>query len=187
MRCIPFFQSNEVVMKSRFFLALPLASLIMLRPAAVMSQNTSAPSAPVSSADAGGQASAPFGFDDLMTLLVQPRHIKLYFAGTGKNWELAAAESRDLRSAFARIAQSIPKYLNNGVDETLKAMIVPKMQALDAAIAAADSKRFAASYDDLTAACNACHVYMEHPFIAVKVPEPSASLGYSDQEFRAMP
>jgi hypothetical protein len=41
-------------------------------------------------------------------------------------------------------------------DETLKTMILPKMQALNAAIAAANSKRFAAMYDDLTAACNAC-------------------------------
>ena len=27
--------------------------------------------------------------DDLMTMLVQPRHIKLYYAGQAKNWRLA--------------------------------------------------------------------------------------------------
>jgi hypothetical protein len=28
--------------------------------------------------------------DDLMTMLIQPRHIKLYYAGQAKNWTLAA-------------------------------------------------------------------------------------------------
>jgi hypothetical protein len=28
--------------------------------------------------------------DDLMTMLVQPRHIKLYYAAQAKNWTLAA-------------------------------------------------------------------------------------------------
>ncbi|HWY61519.1 MAG TPA: hypothetical protein VNW15_06435, partial [Rhizomicrobium sp.] len=34
------------------------------------------------------------GFDDMVTMLVQPRHIRLYYAGTAKNWEMAAAENR---------------------------------------------------------------------------------------------
>jgi hypothetical protein len=134
-------------------------------------------------------ASANFapGLDDLMTMLVQPRHIKLYYAGTQRNWELAVAELSDLRAAFGRISQAVPKYQDSDVDEAIKAIIVPKMQALDVAIAAADAKRFGVAYGDLTAACNACHVYLEHPFLVIEVPGAKASTGYPDQSFSVKP
>jgi hypothetical protein len=38
---------------------------------------------------------------------VQSRHAKVYFAGSGKSWELAAAEMRDLRAAFDRLMHAI--------------------------------------------------------------------------------
>src|ERR1700739_2803062 len=60
------------------------------------------------------------GFDDMMTMLVQPRHTKLYYAGTAKNWELAAAESRDLRQAFDNLAKAIPNYEGNDVPQAVK-------------------------------------------------------------------
>ena len=127
------------------------------------------------------------GFDDLMTLLVQPRHLKVFYAGTQKNWELAAAESRNLRGALSRISQSIPKYLNLGVQETTTSLFTPSLTALDAAIASADLKRFTAAYSDLTAACNACHVYLERPYIVIKVPETTAADTYPNQDFRPLP
>jgi hypothetical protein len=133
------------------------------------------------------EAGINFGFDDLMSMLVQPRHLKLFYAGTQKNWELAAAESRNLRSTFTRIAQTMPKYLNIGVEEATKAIIEPKMQTLDAAIAAADPKRFATAFNNLTAACNACHAYMERPYITIKVPDLAATSVFPDQEFRPLP
>jgi hypothetical protein len=122
-----------------------------------------------------------------MTMLVQPRHIKLYYSGTQKNWELAVAELSDLRAAFGRISQTVPKYQGSDVDEAIKAIIAPKMQALDGAIAAADAKRFATAYGDLTAACNACHVYLEHPFLVIEVPGAKSNTAYPDQSFSAKP
>jgi len=122
-----------------------------------------------------------------MTMLIQPRHLKLYAAGTQRNWELAAAESRDLRSGLGRIAQTIPRYMNNDVADSIKIMISPQVAAVDAAIAAADVKRFLTSYSDLTAACNACHVYMEHPYIVIQVPTSGVTTSYPDQEFRSTP
>lgn len=173
-------------MKSHHSALMSLASLLLLYPLHGNSQSAPAAAASPPPPSTGEQA-LQFGFDDLMTLLVQPRHIKLYYAGTQRNWELAAAESRDLRAAFARIGQSIPRYLNNGVDDAVASIIEPKMQALDAAIAAADSKQFAARYIELTAACNACHAYMEHPFIVVKVPQSAAQSIYPTQDFRPIP
>jgi hypothetical protein len=125
------------------------------------------------------------GLDDLMTLLIQPRHIKLHYAGTQKNWELAAAQLSDLRAAFDRISQAVPKYQGSDVDEAIKAIIAPKMQALDVAVAAADAKRFAVAYGELTAACNACHVYLEHPFLVIEVPGAKPNTAYPDQSFSA--
>jgi hypothetical protein len=122
-----------------------------------------------------------------MTMLIQPRHIKLYYAGTQKNWELAVAELSDLRAAFGRISQIVPKYQGSDVDEAIKAILAPKMQAMDVAIAAADAKRFAVAYGDLTAACNACHVYLEHPFLVIEVPGANRNTAYPDQSFSANP
>jgi len=130
------------------------------------------------------EADPSFGFDDLMTMLVQPRHIKLYYAGTQKNWELAAAEARDLQSALVRIAQKIPKYMNNGVAESINVIFTPKLNAVDTAIATGDSRQFAKAYRALTESCNECHVYMEHPYIVVQIPRSGDTSAYPGQVFR---
>jgi hypothetical protein len=126
------------------------------------------------------------GLDDLMTMLIQPRHVKLYYAGMRKNWELAAFESRELNAALRRIGQAIPRYRDNGVDETVASMIAPAIGSMDAAVAAGDSKQFIKAYAELTSACNACHTYMEHPFLVMRVPEADAKhSAYPDQDFSA--
>jgi hypothetical protein len=125
------------------------------------------------------------GFDDLMTMMVQPRHIKLYVAGQQKNWELAAFELGELRASLRRIGQTIPRYRTYPVDSSVASIFAPKIQAMDAAIKSADSAAFATAYADLTAACNTCHQAMEHPFLVIKVPSPSAAAAFIDQEFVA--
>jgi hypothetical protein len=119
--------------------------------------------------------------DDLMTMLVQPRHIKLYYAGQAKNWKLAGFQVDELRGALARIGRTIPNYRNIGVDTAVASIFTDKLKAVDAAIKAADSAQFNAAYSEMTAACNACHVGMEHPFLVIKVPDAN---NYPDQEFR---
>jgi hypothetical protein len=176
-----------VQQRYRRFILFP-AIWLMLVAAAAHAQTVPAPA--VIAAPAAPNPHEPaldLGLDDLMTLLVQPRHIKLYYAGAQKNWELAAAESRALRASFARIQRSIPRYLNNDVEQTVTAIFAPTLQAVDAAIAAADPRRFAMAYQDLTAACNACHVFMEHPFIVIGVPASAAKSSFPDQEFGVAP
>ena len=118
--------------------------------------------------------------DDLMTMLVQPRHIKLYYAGQAKNWTLAAFQVNELRGALARIGRTIPNYRNINVDTAVAAIFTDKLKAVDAAIKAADSAQFTAAYKEMTSACNDCHKGMEHPFLVIKVPDAS---NYPDQEF----
>lgn len=121
------------------------------------------------------------GLDDLMTMLIQPRHIKLYHAGTADNWELAAFELAELRSAFRRTAQTIPRYQGNDVNSTLQTYMEPRLQAVDAAIKTGNAKQFVKEYALLTAACNACHTYLERPFLVIEVPDAAARSAYADQ------
>jgi hypothetical protein len=124
------------------------------------------------------------GLDDLMTMLIQPRHIKLYYAGTDNNWELAAFELAELRSAFRRTAQTIPRYQGNDVSSTLRTFIDPRIQAIDATIKTGNAKQFAEEYALLTTACNACHTYLERPFLVIKMPDAAARSTYTDQRLR---
>jgi hypothetical protein len=124
------------------------------------------------------------GMDDLMTMLVAPRHAKLHYAGVRRNWELAAFEMKELRSAFRRIVASIPVYLDRNVVETIDALMKAKLDATDAAIATGDAAQFTRAYGELTAACNACHAYLEHPFLVIKVPDTPAQSAFPAQEFK---
>jgi hypothetical protein len=117
---------------------------------------------------------------DMMTMLVQPRHIKLYYAGENKNWTLVAFELNELRGALARVGRTVPTYRNSSVDMAITTIIADKIKALDAAIKAKDSEQFTAGYADLTAACNTCHQALEHPFLKIMVPNAAF---YPDQDF----
>jgi len=127
------------------------------------------------------------GFDDLMTMLVQPRHIKLFYAGKEKNWELAAAEARDLRQSFGRIVATIPSYQGDDVSLSTGNFLVPGLDAVDAAVAAADPAAFAKAYKMITDGCNACHTYMEHPYIVIKEPAGAEDSAHPDQVYKPAP
>jgi len=121
------------------------------------------------------------GLDDLMTMLIQPRHIRLYYAATDNNWELETFELAELRSAFRRAAQRMPIYQGSDVNAALQTFIDPKIRSIDAAIKAGNAKQFVKEYADLTVACNACHTFLEHPFLVIKVPDAASRSAYADQ------
>jgi hypothetical protein len=165
------------MMKSRYFAVITLAGSLALS-ASVMATAQNAPSAP-----GGGLTILEFkpAMDDLMTMLAQPRHIKLYYAGQAKNWGLAGFELNELRGALARVARTIPTYRRIDVDTAVASIFADTIKSVDAAIKAADPAKFATAYGEMTAACNSCHVSMEHPFLVIKVPD---AANYPDQEFR---
>jgi len=119
--------------------------------------------------------------DDLMTMLVQPRHIKLGLAGNARNWAYAAYELGELRETFDDVATRVPRHDNLPIPDMIAATVRPPMAALDRAIGAKDAAAFTKAYADLTAACNACHAGMDHAFLVIKVPD---GANYPDQEFR---
>jgi hypothetical protein len=118
---------------------------------------------------------------DLMTMAVQPRHIKLGLAGQKQNWAYASFEISELRNAFARIARTIPNYQSMDTASMVAAMIGDQINALGDAIKVGDAGQFRARYAQLTQACNACHQAQNHAMVVIKVPDDNV---YPDQEFR---
>jgi hypothetical protein len=122
-------------------------------------------------------------FDDQMTMLVQPRHLKLYYAGKEENWGLAGFEARELSAALRRISESIPEYRGQNLSDTVAAMALPQIDAVNEAIMAEDKDQFMDAYARLTDSCNACHVTLEHAFLVMKVPDEDAPNPFPDQIF----
>ena len=121
------------------------------------------------------------GLGDLMTMTVQPRHIKLGLAGQEKNWTYAAYELHELEEAFERTAQVWPMYRKTNIAELMEASMKEPMEALSQAIKSSDSAKFAEAYGRLTATCNACHVSTERAFVVIQAPKASS---FPDQDFR---
>jgi hypothetical protein len=170
-------------MKTPYTIAALLAGSIGLAASAI----AIATAAPAAGAPAGGGLvilEFKPAMDDLMTMLIQPRHIKLYYAGQQKNWTLAAFELNELVGALKRIGATIPKYRTFSVDATVGSIFAPKIQAMNAAIQSKNPAQFASAYGELTEACNTCHQGMEHDFLVIKVPDAPF---YPDQDFRPLP
>jgi hypothetical protein len=173
-------------MKKHHVAAAMLGGLLALGASLIATAQTPSPSAnqaPAAPPAGGGLTILEFkpAMDDLMTMLIQPRHLKLHYAGEAKNWKLAEFQLRELRQALARIGRTIPTYRKIGVDEAVASIFTEKAVALEAAIKAADPAKFKAAYAEMTGACNACHAGMEHEFLVIKVPEANV---YPNQEFR---
>ena len=173
-------------MKSRHALAALLAGSVALAASAIaIATAAPAPAAPAAPAG-GGLQILDFkpAFDDLMTMLVQPRHTKLWLAAQQKNWQLAGFQLNEMGSALRRVGQTIPKYRNISVDATVSSIFQPKIQAVAGAIGAQNIQQFNTAYAELTNACNLCHEALEHPFLVIKVPDASAANAFPDQDFR---
>jgi hypothetical protein len=120
------------------------------------------------------------GLGDLMTATVQPRHIKLGLAGHEQNWVYADYEVHELQEAFERAAAVWPKWRNVPVAEMIAFNTQGPIAAIEQAIKAKDSEKFAASYKQLTEACDTCHQGAGRAMIVIKPPDASF---YPDQDF----
>jgi hypothetical protein len=120
-------------------------------------------------------------FGDIMTMAIQPRHLKLGLAGQQGNWTYAAYELRELQSAFNRAADAVPVYHSTDMAALIKATTVAPLAEVAAAIKARDAALFGETYEQLTATCNACHQSTEHASIVIQTPRMSS---YPNQDFR---
>ncbi|MCP3468034.1 hypothetical protein [Bradyrhizobium sp. CCGUVB23] len=95
----------------------------------------------------------------------QLQHLKLWFAGKSKNWELAAYELRQLTNSLAQAAVFYP-----GIPVSNVTTMEEPLLSIADAIETRDGRKFAASMRGLTDGCNACHTSLERSFIAIGVP-----------------
>ncbi|MGY3238915.1 hypothetical protein ACVMAJ_005805 [Bradyrhizobium sp. USDA 4448] len=109
----------------------------------------------------------------------QLQHLKLWFAGKSKNWELAAYELRQLTDSLAQAAVFYP-----GIPVSNVTTMKDPLLSIAAAIDAGDGRRFTASMRALTDGCNACHTSLERSFIAIGLP--SDQLPPANQIFAPM-
>jgi len=108
---------------------------------------------------------------DLMTMAVQPRHIKLGLAGKARNWPYLTYEASELRNAFNRVARTVPAYRNQDMAGMVEANMKDPLDRLEAAIKARDGRRFDQAYAAVTHACNTCHQGLGHPEVVIEVPQ----------------
>jgi hypothetical protein len=120
------------------------------------------------------------GLGDLMTMTVQPRHIKLALAGRQKNWTYAAYELHELQEAFDRAAKAWPQWQSVPIADLMAAATKEPIASLARAIKDGAGDRFMAAYEHLTDACNACHQAANRAMVVIRVPDASS---FPDQGF----
>jgi hypothetical protein len=106
---------------------------------------------------------------------IQLRHIKLWFAGNARNWELATYEVDEIKASLEKAAD-----LYRGIPVELVTNTADAIHTIAAAIEAKDNAGFAKGYSELTLACNACHQGIGRSFIVIQTPTASP---FTDQSF----
>jgi hypothetical protein len=154
---------------SRHRLAFVLAAALLLAPLAAGSQSPTAP-----------PAYRP-GLGDLMTMTVQPRHLKVGLAGEQQNWAYAAYEVHELEEAFERVERLVPKWRDFDIAALVASTIRQPIEALEEAAKAKSPPLFNDAYEKLTAACNACHKSANLGMIVIQAPKSSP---FANQDFR---
>ena len=155
---------------SRHRLGFALATALLLAPLDAGSQNPPTP------------PTYHPGLGDLMTLTVQPRHLKIGLAGQQQNWAYAAYEVHELEEAFERIERQVPKWREFDIHALIASTVKQPLDALEAAAKAKSAPQFDEAYRQLTAACNACHQSANLGMIVIQVPQSASP--FANQDFR---
>jgi hypothetical protein len=165
----------------RFSRCAPVVAMLsaLCAPSTALTQST-----PPATSAANAPADYHPSMGDLMTMAIQPRHIKLHLAGAQENWTYAGYELGELRNAFARITRTIAQYRTIDTANMTAVVTQAPLDALDQAIKARSPTQFALAYAQLTQACNACHQSLDHAEVVIKVP---AAAMFPDQEFQQPP
>lgn len=120
------------------------------------------------------------GLEQFMNVILV-EHNKLWFAAKARNWPLAEYELGEMKEVMGDIQDFVPVFKSLPLAEMLDAVIVKEIVDLEKAIAAKDFKKFAAGYDNLNAACNACHQATGNGFVVIKRPTAPA---FTNQDYR---
>jgi len=154
--------------------------LVGLGAALTPSADTAAQNAPAAPASPAPTPYNP-GVGDLMNLIVQPHHTKLWFAGHEGNWVLAEYEIHELRSALANVAKARPLYRQKSVSNSIEMFVSGAFTSMEGVIHDRGAAKFADAYTTINAGCNACHTSLGQSQVVIRTPEQPT---YPDQEFR---
>ncbi|MGD2046365.1 MAG: hypothetical protein PVJ80_01410 [Gemmatimonadota bacterium] len=121
------------------------------------------------------------GFGEIMSFQ-QMRHIKLWFAGRARNWDLAAYEIDELTEGFDDVVAYHPTLGHAPVAprDMVPQLVTDPLDSLRASVERGDEPAFGRAYGMLTQACNDCHQAMEFGFNVVQTP---TSNPYTNQVF----
>jgi hypothetical protein len=130
----------------------------------------------------GSEAAAVVGQEDLADIMhvTQLRHLKLSYAGSVRNWDLAEYEARQMGKSFRRAAQFYPVFENVPLARLIAEISTPALVEVEKAIKERDGDAFFKSFKRLTAACNSCHQETGRGFIRIRAPTASP---FSNQVF----
>lgn len=120
------------------------------------------------------------GLEQFMNAMLV-EHNKLWFSGQARNWRLAEYELGEIKEIMGDVQDLVPVFKDLPLADMLDAVITKEVAGLETAIAARDFRKFAAGYDRLNAACNACHQATGNEFIVVKRPMMPA---FTNQDYR---
>ncbi len=112
------------------------------------------------------------GLGEIMSLSGM-RHVKLWYAGQAKNWQLAAYEIDELREGLEEASKFHPthKSIKTPIAQLISSTMDKPLGQVEKAVNEKDFSAFAIGYDSLTAACNACHQMTDFAFNIVTKPE----------------
>ena len=127
----------------------------------------------------GAKETYASGLGEIMSLQ-QMRHLKLWLAGAAKNWPLADYELDELKEGFDDVIKFFPVKDDMKIADMAGSTVMPVLPDVKSAIDARDGGKFAAAFDKLTAACNACHQAANHAFIVIQRPTTSP---YTNQSY----
>ena len=106
-------------------------------------------------------------------LTLQVRHARLWFAGEAGNWLLSAFELQELKEAFGAVVEQNPEHATfqpQRLADVLPAMTKTPVTALRDAIDHGDKHEFEHAFDELSAACTACHRAAGNDFLVIQRP-----------------
>jgi hypothetical protein len=138
-----------------------------------------AQSPPASVVPAAPKAYIP-GLEQFMNVILT-EHNKLWFAAKARNWPLAAYELGEIKEVMGDVQDFVPVFKNLPLAQMMDAVIVKEIVDLEKAIEEKDFRKFAAGYDALNKACNACHAGTENEFVVIKRPTTPA---FTNQDYR---
>ena len=165
-------------MRSTMIAAAAVAAMLAALPAGAQSQQ-GAPKAAETAKTADVPKSYIPGLEQFMGVILT-EHAKLWYAGSARNWKLAAYQLGEIKEVMSDVQDLVPKFRDLPLPEMLDAVITGQIADLEKAIDAKDPKKFADGYGKLTEACNSCHQATGNGFVVIRRPtQPS----FPNQDF----